>query len=63
MYAMELEVRRWTDQVPARSEAQDQLPRCLACGTRISRRAPTLQIGGALVHVRCAVYRRRMMRR
>ena len=36
---------------------------CLACGAPIRSGDPTIQIRGALVHVRCAVYRRRLVRR
>jgi hypothetical protein len=33
------------------------------CGDRIVGDEPTIQIRGALVHLRCAAYRRRMVRR
>ena len=36
---------------------------CLVCGARIGSDDPTIQIRGALVHLRCAVYRRRLVRR
>ena len=35
---------------------------CLVCGARIGG-GPTIQIRGALVHMHCAVYRRRLVRR
>jgi hypothetical protein len=38
-------------------------PSCLVCGARIASGDPTIQIRGALVHTRCAVYRRRGVRR
>ena len=47
----------------ARNDAQEERPSCLACGVRIDRGEPTIQIRDALVHMRCAVYRRRMARR
>ena len=36
---------------------------CLVCGARIGSGDPTIQIRSALVHLRCAVYRRRVVRR
>lgn len=36
---------------------------CLVCGARITTGDPTIQIRSALVHLRCAVYRRRLVRR
>ena len=44
-------------------EALQERPSCLACGAHIREGEPTIQIRGALVHMRCAVYRRRMARR
>ena len=35
---------------------------CLVCGARVGGGEPTIQIHGALVHIRCAVYRRRLVR-
>jgi hypothetical protein len=46
-----------------RDRAHDERPSCLACGARIGSGEPTINIRGALVHMRCAVYRRRMARR
>ena len=46
-----------------RDGAHDQRPSCLACGARIGRGEPTIKIRGALVHMRCAVHRRRLARR
>jgi hypothetical protein len=43
--------------------AQEERPSCLACGVRIHSVEPTIKIGNALLHIRCAVYRRRMARR
>jgi hypothetical protein len=43
--------------------APDERPSCLACGARIGSGEPTIKIRGALVHMRCAVYRRRLARR
>jgi hypothetical protein len=45
-----------------RGRAQDERPSCLACGARIGSGEPTIEIRGALVHMRCAVYRRRVTR-
>jgi hypothetical protein len=36
---------------------------CLVCGASIGSSDPTIQITGALVHLRCAVHRRRLVRR
>jgi hypothetical protein len=36
---------------------------CLVCGARIGSGDPTIEIRGALVHVLCAAYRRRQVRR
>jgi hypothetical protein len=41
----------------------DERPSCLACGGRIGSGEPTIKIRGALVHIRCAAYRRRLARR
>jgi hypothetical protein len=46
-----------------RGVAHDERPSCLACGARIGSGVPTIKIRGALVHMRCAVDRRRMARR
>jgi hypothetical protein len=46
-----------------RGEAPDERPSCLACGARIGSGEPTIKIRGALVHMRCAVCRRRVARR
>lgn len=43
--------------------SHDETSSCLACGARIDRSEPTIKIRGALVHVHCAVQRRRMTRR
>jgi hypothetical protein len=46
-----------------KSGAPDERPSCLACGARIGSGEPTITIRGALVHLHCAVYRRRVARR
>jgi hypothetical protein len=46
-----------------RGGAHDDPPWCLACGARIGRSEPTIKIRGALVHMHCAVQRRRVARR
>jgi hypothetical protein len=43
--------------------AHDERPSCLACGVRIGSGEPTIKIRDALVHIRCAAYRRRLARR
>ena len=37
--------------------------KCLVCGAGIGSGEPTFQIRGAVVHMRCAAYRRRLVRR
>ncbi len=46
-----------------RGGADDGRSSCLVCGARVGSGEPTIKIGGALVHVRCAAYRRRLARR
>jgi hypothetical protein len=46
-----------------RRRAHDESPSCLACGARIDSSEPTIKIRGALVHMHCAVQRRRVARR
>jgi len=46
-----------------RAGAHDERPLCLACGSPIGSSEPTIKIRGALVHMRCAAYRRRLVRR
>jgi hypothetical protein len=46
-----------------REGGHDEPPSCLACGARIDTSEPTIKIHGALVHMHCAVQRRRMARR
>jgi hypothetical protein len=43
--------------------AHDEPSSCLACGARIDSSEPTIKIRGALVHMHCAVQRRRVARR
>jgi hypothetical protein len=43
--------------------AQNERSSCLVCGTQISSGEPTIRIRDALIHMRCAVYRRRAARR
>jgi hypothetical protein len=45
------------------ARAHDEGPPCLACGAPIGSSEPTIKICGALVHMRCAAYRRRVVRR
>lgn len=47
----------------ARSGVREERRSCLVCGARIGSGDPTIQIRGALVHMRCAAYRRRLVRR
>ena len=49
--------------VVKRGGAEDERSSCLVCGARIGSGEPTIKIHGALVHVRCAAYRRRLARR
>lgn len=51
------------DSVVKCDRGHDERPSCLACGARIGSGEPTIKIRGALVHMRCAVYRRRVARR
>jgi hypothetical protein len=46
-----------------RGGPHDERPSCLACGARIGGGEPTIRIRGALVHMHCAVQRRRVARR
>ena len=46
-----------------RGGATARPPSCLVCGARIDSSEPTIKIHGALVHVHCAVQRRRAARR
>jgi hypothetical protein len=46
-----------------RGRAHGERPSCLACGARIGSGEPTIEIRGALVHLHCAVRRRRVGRR
>jgi hypothetical protein len=46
-----------------RNGAHDERLSCLACGAAIGRGEPTIKIRGALVHMRCAMHRRRVARR
>jgi hypothetical protein len=46
-----------------RAEAHDEQPSCLACGARIGSGQPTIEIRGALVHLHCAMRRRKVGRR
>jgi hypothetical protein len=42
-----------------RGGTHDERQSCLACGARIGTGKPTIKIRQALVHMRCAVHRRR----
>jgi len=46
-----------------RGEAHHEQPSCLACGARIGSAEPTIEIRGALVHLHCAMHRRKVGRR
>jgi hypothetical protein len=46
-----------------RAGAHDERPLCLACSAPVASWEPTIKIRGALVHMRCAAYRRRVVRR
>ena len=46
-----------------RGEPHDEQPSCLACGARIGSGQPTIEIRGALVHLHCAMRRRKVGRR
>jgi hypothetical protein len=46
-----------------RGGAYDDPPSCLACGARIGGSESTIKIRGGLVHMHCAVQRRRVARR
>jgi hypothetical protein len=48
---------------PTRGGVRDERRSCLVCGARIGSGDPTIQIRGALVHLLCAAYRRRLVRR
>jgi hypothetical protein len=37
--------------------------KCLVCGARIGGGEPTFHVRGVVVHMRCAVYGRRLVRR
>jgi hypothetical protein len=45
-----------------RSGVREERRSCLVCGARIGSGDPTIQIRDALVHLRCAVHRRRLVR-
>jgi hypothetical protein len=46
-----------------RSGVREEPRSCLVCGARIGSGDPTIHIHGALVHIACAAYRRRLVRR
>ena len=47
----------------ARSWVRTERRSCLVCGARIGSADVAIEIRGALVHIRCAVHRRRLVRR
>jgi len=51
------------DQSREGSEGSDPESRCLACGQQITSRQQILRVGDLVVHLRCAVYRRQLLRR
>jgi hypothetical protein len=46
-----------------RAGAHHERPVCLACGAPVGSGEPTIKIRGALIHMRGAAYRRRVVRR
>ena len=55
--------RSQTERFLTPSGVRDGRASCLVCGARIGSGDPSIQILGALVHVHCAVRRRRLVRR
>jgi hypothetical protein len=55
--------RSLVSEAVSRAGAHDERPLCLACGAPIDSGEPTIKIRGAQVHMRCAAYRRRVVRR
>jgi hypothetical protein len=51
------------DRFLTRSRLGEEHQSCLVCGARIGTGDQTIEIRGAPVHMRCAVYRRRLVRR
>ena len=47
----------------ARSGVRTEHRSCLVCGAHVTIDDATIEIRGAPVHIRCAVYRRRLVRR
>jgi hypothetical protein len=63
---MKAEPETWRDVSvvdASRAEQTDSALHCLACGLPITNRQQMLRIRGLVVHLRCAVYRRRLLRR
>jgi len=60
---MRSEPRRSLSEAVRRAGAHDDRPLCLACGAPVGSSEPTIKIRGSLVHIRCAAYRRRLVRR
>jgi hypothetical protein len=58
-----LEAANRNERLHTRSGGREERRSCLLCGARIGSRDPTIQVGTALVHMRCAAYRRRLVRR
>ena len=46
-----------------RSEVREESRSCLLCGANIGSGDATIKIRGAVVHMRCAAYRRHLVRR
>jgi hypothetical protein len=55
--------QRWREASAAPAEQMDSASRCLACGLPITSEQQVFKIGGLVVHLRCAVYRRQLLRR
>ena len=44
-----------------RSSVREERRSCLMCGPRIGSDDPMIHVRGTLIHMRCAVYRRRRL--
>jgi hypothetical protein len=51
------------ERVLTRGGVREERRSCLVCGAHIGSGDPIIQIRNALVHMRCAVSRRRLVRR
>ena len=57
-----LESASRNERLLARRGVREQRRACRVCGASIGSGDRTIQIHGALVHIRCAAYRRRLVR-